>query len=121
VTPIRSSAGRLKLGTLLLLILLVGAVYAGFQILPVWLDYYNFKDTMDQRVQMAEIASDADIRNGLLHKAQELGLPITDMDIRIQRTSSEVTLSTEWTVKIALWGFFDWEMAFSPIAVHHIR
>ena len=120
MTSLASSAGLLKFGTILFLILLVGAVYAGFQILPAWLDYYNFKDAMTQRVVMDQVTSEVEIRRGLFYRAEELGLPVSDMEIHVQRTESEVTVSTEWVVKIALWGFYDWEMAFSPVVVRRL-
>lgn len=119
--PLSSSAGRLKFSTILFLILVVGAVYAGFQILPVWLDYYNFKEAMTQRVQIAQMASDTDIRKGLIHKAEEMGLPLTEEDILVERTASEVTVSTSWTVEILVWGFYSQKLTFSPVVVQHLR
>ncbi|HYH00621.1 MAG TPA: DUF4845 domain-containing protein [Terriglobales bacterium] len=82
-----------------------GALYALWQILPVYMSKYQFEEALDDAARTFTVHTnkgEAEIRQSLFEEAQELHIPIRPEDIRIERMGNEVTISADYTVHVDL-------------------
>jgi hypothetical protein len=90
----------------LIALFVVGAgVYVGFKVVPVYFNYYQFQDAMEQEatVQSYTGKSESEMRESMWKKAQQLELPLASPEsIKVERTGNAVSISTEYTVHIDL-------------------
>ena len=85
--------------------MVVAGIYVGYKIVPVYFNYYQFQDAMEQeaRVQSYTGKSETDMRDSIWKKAQQLELPLASPEaIKVERTGTAVSISTEYTVHIDL-------------------
>lgn len=94
--------GRSSLGCLVLLLILAAALYFGINIGEVYWRFYEFRDAMRQEVRFAKQISDDRIKLHLSALADSLGLPEEATDITINRTSSEISVSAEYSERVEL-------------------
>jgi hypothetical protein len=83
---------------LTLLALAFALVFAAAQYVPAYFAAFQFKDHVRQEVKFAGTSKktmDA-LRNEVLRKAAELGIPLTKNNIRISRRGPSFTLETEY-------------------------
>jgi hypothetical protein len=102
-TPI---AGRLRIGTILLLALLCAAGYTGYQLLPIWIRSYEFQAYLDERAHTAQLSNADRIREALLDHADEVGIPLDDEDVEIDLQKNRITISVYWEEEVALLGLY---------------
>ena len=102
---VRVRAGRSTLGCLFTLLLLVTAVYFGFNLAEPHWRYYQYRDTMSQAARFADQLSDAEITRQLHAKADSLGLPPEAYRLRFNRTANSMIIWTEYTEVVELPGF----------------
>jgi nitrogen fixation protein FixH len=101
--------GTIKL--VLVLGLLASAVYVGAQIIPPYFANYEFQDTLETEARMGTYSTKGDevIRDAVFRKAQELELPLTAQDIKLQRVgpngNATVTIEADYTVHVDLPGY----------------
>lgn len=111
------------MGTLKLifgLVLIVGVVWAIFQIAPPIMSNYGFQDDL-RTVALVDGSSfqktDEDIRTDVLKKAREHDLPIEARQISVQRLStpglSSIYVSADYNVTVNLPGY-SFDMHFTP-------
>jgi hypothetical protein len=101
---------------LIALFVIVSAVYVGYKVVPVYFDYYQFQDAVEQeaRIQSYTGKSEADIRDTMWKKAQQLELPLTSPEqIKVERTGTSIAISTEYTVHIDL-PIHPFDLKFQP-------
>ncbi len=90
---------------------IVAGVYVGAKVLPVFFSNYQFEDAIKTQAMMSTNNSDPDdtIRDLIYKKAQDLEVPITRENIRVQRVgtqgSGSVTIEAPYTVHLDLPGF----------------
>jgi hypothetical protein len=83
--------------------ILVAAVYVGVQVVPVYWNYYEFQDTVEEeaRVQSYTGKTEDAMRETLWKEAKKLELPLSSPEqIKVQRNGLSVAISTEYTVHI---------------------
>jgi hypothetical protein len=102
---VTSRAGRSTLGCLFMLLLLVTAVYFGFNLAEPHWRYYQFRDTMSQAARFADQLSDAEITKQLHAKSDSLGLPPEAYRLRFNRTANSIIIWTEYHELVELPGF----------------
>jgi hypothetical protein len=91
------------LKALISLLIVVAVFFVGFKIVPVYFNYYQFQDAIEEeaRIQSYTGKSENDIRETVWKRAQQLDLPIASPDdLKIERTGSSVSIETEYTVHI---------------------
>lgn len=102
------------MGTIKLILvfgLLGGMVYVGAQVIPPYFANYEFQDSIETEARMGtySVKGDDVIRDAVFRRAQELELPITKDQIKVQRTgtpgSGSVLIETEYSVHIDLPGY----------------
>ena len=83
----------------------VAGLYVGYNVVPVYFNFYQFQDAMEEeaRIQSYTGKSESDMRETMWKKAQQLELPLASPEaIKVERTGNEVAISTEYTVHIDL-------------------
>jgi hypothetical protein len=110
----RHSPGKLRIGLFLFLAMLAGGVYQGFQLAPYWMNFYEMKDFMAETAHTGQLATDEAIRRSIISKAKELGIELTDRDIEIQRSQTDLSISTAWEVDYNFFGLYIHTFTFSP-------
>ena len=101
--------GTIKL--ILVLGLIGGLCYVGVQVIPPYFANYEFQDSLDTEARMGtySVKGDDVIRDAIFKRAQELELPITKDQIKIQRTgpsgNGSVFIETEYSIHVDLPGY----------------
>jgi hypothetical protein len=98
----------------------IGAVYAGFQIIPPELANYSFQDDL-QNIAMVGGANprqtDQDLADAVIKKAHEHQITLTAEQVQVQRIGTPgapaVYVAATYAVPISLPGY-SFEMHFSP-------
>ncbi len=98
--------GTLKL--ILVLALLVAMTYVGAEVIPPYFAKYEFQDTLDTEARLGTYSTKGDevIRDAVFKRAQDLELPLTREQIKVQRTggpgTGSVFIETSYSVHVDL-------------------
>ena len=104
-----SVMGTIKL--ILTLGLLAMGVWVSAELIPPVFSNYELQDTLDTEARLGTYSTKGDevIRDAVFRKAQDLELPLSKDDIKVQRTgamgSGSVSISTDYTVHVDLPGY----------------
>jgi len=102
------------MGTIKLILvfgLLGGLVYVGAEVIPPYFANYEFQDSLDTEARLGTYSTRGDdvIRDAVFKRAQDLEIPITKDQIKVQRTGPQgngsVFIETEYTVHVDLPGY----------------
>ncbi|HUK56937.1 MAG TPA: hypothetical protein VLY20_09800 [Nitrospiria bacterium] len=116
----RHSPGKLRIGLLLFLTVLGVGVYLGFELAPYWINAYEMNDFLAEKAHTGQLTSDEEIRRSIIAKAHELDIELTDQDIEINRSSTDMTISTAWELNYNFFGLYSHTFTFAPrIHVKH--
>jgi len=101
--------GTIKL--ILIFGLLGGLVYVGAEVIPPYFANYEFQDSLENEARMGTYSTRGEdtIRDAVFKRAQELEIPVTKEQIKVQRTGSQgngaVSIETQYTVHVDLPGY----------------
>ena len=109
--------GTSRLGCLVGGLLVVTALYFGFNIGEVYVRFYRLRDAMAQEARFGQTRNDVTIRTRMKQVVDSLGLPAEASVIRIRRNASSITISSEYTEHVEL-PLFVREFKFAPRVVH---
>ncbi len=92
------------------LVLIVALIFLGLKFVPVYYGNYSFKDYVDDETKRASYATgtSADtIRDEVFKKAQELEIPLTKEDIKVEKNGTgngiyPVSINADYNVHIDL-------------------
>jgi hypothetical protein len=110
------SAGRLRIGTILFLAALCAAGYIGYQLLPIWIRFYEFQAYLDERAHTAQLSNPERIREALLNHADEVGIPLDDEGIEIDGQPNHITIAVYWEEEVPLLGLYPITLPFAAEA-----
>jgi hypothetical protein len=84
------------------LLLIVVVALLAWKIAPVYYAKYQFEDYLDQQAKVESYTphSEEMIAETIAKRAQELGIPLTAGDIKVQRTGTDLTVQADYTVTI---------------------
>jgi len=92
-----------RIGFMIALALLGVGIFVGVKIIPVRVNAYEFRDFIQEECRFAATRNkDAEIFKRVFDKAQDLRLPVTKKDIRLQRTTHEMIISAKYEQTIDL-------------------
>lgn len=83
----------------------VAAIYVLWQVLPPFFHNYQFQDSIEETARFTGIdtkITEDDIRQRVFKSAQEYDIPVTAEQINVARNGTEVTISADYVVHIAL-------------------
>jgi len=96
------------------LAIIVVALFLIWKIAPPFYANYTFQDYLENEAKFSTYSTktEDDIRNEILKKVQELDLPVTKDQIKVQRVNG-VALSVDYTVHVDL-PFYPLDLDFHP-------
>lgn len=91
----------------IILAILAQALYVA---VPIYVAVYDFASQVDKEAQFGSQKSNKQIKEGLLKYAEDLELPVGPDAIKVQRTKSELKVSTRFTVPVeTLLYTYNWD------------
>ena len=93
---------------------IVVVLFVLYKLAPPFYANYNFQDFLENEAKFSTYSSktEEDIRNEVFKKVQELDIPVTKDQIKVQR-SNGVTLAVDYTVHVDL-PFYPMDLEFHP-------
>lgn len=100
----RSEEGKGTLKAILTVAFLVAVAYCGVKIIPVYVNSYELDDYIRQQnpFWVTQRASADAIRNNILAKAQDLGLPVSAEQVKVDTGGGRVAVHIDYTVPVDL-------------------
>jgi hypothetical protein len=113
----RSDSGRATFKTIFALLFLVAVVYAGFKIIPVYVNSFELQDYIRQQnpFWVTQRAPADGIRNNIVAKARELDLPVSPEQVKVDVGGGRVAVAIDYTVPVDLM-VYTLELRFTPSA-----
>jgi len=116
LVPWRSDRGKASIGGILAILVLVAGVYLGMKFIPVSASAYQFDDTVREQIVYAGARrrnmSDEEVMRNLMDRADELGLPVSQRNVRITRHSKSIRIQVAYRVPIELPFDYTYEWTF---------
>jgi hypothetical protein len=78
------------------------------------MDAYDMKNFLDEKARTGQLVSDDEIRGSIIAKAHELGIELSDRDIDIHRSSTDMSISTAWELDYNFFGLYTHTFTFAP-------
>jgi hypothetical protein len=97
-----SRVGMSRLGCLIPLLIVSVAAYFALPAAEAYFDFYRFKDAMGNEARFASTQSDEHIRIRLVALADSLHMPPGAERIMIDRSTSTITISSDYELVIKL-------------------
>jgi hypothetical protein len=95
--------GKVSLGTLIFILVLVSGFYLGNQFVPPYWTYLSMKDPVKEAAMFAASgASEATVRATIIRRAGEQDLRLTDENIDIAREDDTLVVRVAWVVRVEL-------------------
>jgi hypothetical protein len=114
--------GGSKLNLVVTLLIMGAMVFAAIKIVPIYFANYQLQDSVESESRFALTGypkrSVDDIRNDILRKAQELGIPAKPEDIHVEVSNGSVDIGLDYTVPIDL-AVYHWDKQFHVHADNH--
>jgi len=92
---------------ILILLVLVGLLFAATQYVPAYFAAFQFNDSVRQAVKFAGTSKKTvdGLRDDVFQQAKELGIPITKKDILINRRGPSFTLQVDyrWPINLRIY------------------
>ncbi|HMO02727.1 MAG TPA: hypothetical protein PKD37_07045 [Oligoflexia bacterium] len=101
----RKTQGNLGLGSLATFILFVvvgSCVYLGYKIIPIFYNYYELQNQMDQMVRTADVLSNNEILTRIKKIVQEYNIPVKEENITVDRSHDRIILKAAWSDDLAI-------------------
>lgn len=105
-----------RLKSLLGLVVVIGAFYLAWVLIPPYYNNYSFQDEIDNQARNAVYAyqtTEQDVKEALAKKAKELEIPLSPDQIHVQKTGSEISIWAEYTISVQT-PVKTFDLTFSP-------
>jgi hypothetical protein len=111
----RSDSGEGRFKAFLSLAFLVAVIYCAFKIIPVYVDNYQLQDYIQNQTPfwLTQHATAEQVRNNILAKAQDLGLPLAAEQITVEATSVKLGVQIDYQVPVDL-KVYTLQLHFTP-------
>jgi hypothetical protein len=94
-----------QLKSLIGLVVVLGAFYVAFKLMPPYYNELQFQDAVDAETRASSYTpgkTEQDIRDAIAKKARENDIPISPEQIKVQRMGADVTVSIDYVVHVDL-------------------
>ena len=111
----RSQRGEGKLKAIIYTVILAAAVYVAVKIVPVYVAEYQLKDKISEQARFAVVNrySEEQVRDIIFKVIQDLDIPASREDIKVQSTNNGMRISVNYSVPVDL-TVYKAELNFSP-------
>jgi hypothetical protein len=98
----RAQRGEGRLKALIYLVFLIAAVFVAFKVVPPYVADYQLKDKMSEQARFAIVNryTDDQIKDNIFHTIQDLDIPATRDDVKVQATNHGLAISVNYTVPV---------------------
>lgn len=112
-----SESGRIGFKGILLIAFFVAMIFAGFKITPVYINNFQLQSYIQEQnpFWLTQHATAEAIRNNIVAKAQDLGLPVAAEDVTVTSTAVRLIVTVDYHVPVDL-KVYTVELHFSPSA-----
>ncbi|HYI12736.1 MAG TPA: hypothetical protein VEK57_27045 [Thermoanaerobaculia bacterium] len=105
----RRERGEGQFGCLVGLVVLVIAVLIAYRMIPVRVKAADLRDTVVDESKSAGQHNDRQIRQAIDYKAKQLGLPVTEDDVIVNRARGYIKVEVKYTVPVEFPGYtYQW-------------
>ena len=113
----RSQRGFITFSGLVLLLVVAAILFASYKLLPPYIDNYQLQDSMENIARTATYnrLTEAEIRSQVLSEAQELGIPLDERQVVVQRSGNSVDIAVQYYIPVDLL-VHQMELRFAPFA-----
>ncbi|MFZ3215483.1 MAG: hypothetical protein WA192_05415 [Candidatus Acidiferrales bacterium] len=98
--------GGAKINFLLSIIVLASLCFVAYKLIPAYFANYQLQDSVTSEARFAVATypkkTPDDIQNDILHKAQDLGVPIKREDITVTTDGTLITISADYSITFDL-------------------
>ena len=100
----QAQKGGAKLKALVYTAVLVGAVYTAVKVVPAYVAEYELKDKMSEQARFAIVNryTEEQIRDNIFKTIQDLDIPATREDVKVQNTNHGLEISVSYVVPVDL-------------------
>lgn len=106
----RRERGEGQFGCLVGLVLLLLAGLIAYKMIPVKVKTADLRDTITDYSRSAGTHNDNAIRKGVAEKAKQLGLPVVEDDVEINRVANTIRVEVAYTVPVEFPGYtYQWK------------
>jgi hypothetical protein len=111
----RSQRGEGKLKAIIYTVILISAVYAAIKVVPAYVADYELRDKMAEQARFAIVNrySEDQVRDVIYKVVQDLDIPATREDIKVQSTNHGIMISVNYSVPVDF-KVYKTELNFSP-------
>lgn len=96
-------AGKVSLGTLVFILVLVVGFYLGTMFIPPYWSYLSMKDPVKEAAMLAASgASETTVRGNIMRRAKEQDLTLTEENIDIEREDGTLVVRVAWVARVEL-------------------
>ena len=105
-----ASLGEGKLGCVIWATVFVLAGLVAYKAIPVKLAAAELYDYMDDQARFGARNSSNALKKGVLRKAKELDLPVTERNVTVKKEGGMVRMRCTYTVPVEILGFtYNWD------------
>lgn len=105
----RRERGEGQMGCLVGLVLLVLAALIAYRLIPVKVRTADLRETVVDEAKSAGQHNDREILGAIIIKAKLNELPVTEDNVRINRTSNYIRVDVDYTVPVEFPGYvYNW-------------
>jgi len=101
----RYQRGEGQGGCIVGLILLLIGVFIAYKLIPVKVKAAELRQTVVDEAKMAGTRSDGEIMKRILRKAEELRLPVTEDNVKINRGNNQIKVDVNYVVPVDFPGY----------------
>lgn len=101
----RNESGKVTLGFVIFVTLFAIGMDAAFQLVPIYMNYLNFKSEINSRAMEPQLGDGGDkIRNALINKAVEFNIPLDPEKLKIEFGDHSTHIIASWTAEAELFA-----------------
>ncbi len=101
-----NTRGSVSVKTIVWLVILAIASYAGYLLLPPTVKYVMLSTEAGNEARLAHMYPDERLAERILEKAEGWSMPLEEGDIRISRGDSDITISISYIAEINVLGVY---------------
>lgn len=105
--------GKINFGCIVMLLILIVVGYSLYIIIPIKIKTAELKKTVEMLSLQGSLYTREQIYHEIIEKAKQLNLPVTEKNIKLEKSSSYIRLEVFYTVPIDIMGYKT-EMKFNP-------
>jgi hypothetical protein len=106
----RAQSGQGKLGCILWITAFAIFGLVAYKMIPIKVQTSEFADFLEEQAKWTGNRSSDDIKKAVMAKATDLGLPIVDDNVRVQRDRERIRMEVTYTIPVQFPGYtYNWQ------------